>query len=1063
MRSVAIKLNKEIMVENHVVAESIAPMEFTGERFVPEALGNIELEHWHRYVLARELAVGKDVLDIASGEGYGSAFVAEVANQVTGVDIAIDAVKHANGRYQRENLQYLEGSCAAIPLPDHAVDLIVSFETIEHHDEHDAMMREFKRVLRPDGCLLISSPDKHFYSEVPNYQNPYHVKELYEVEFKDLLSSWYKNARYFNQRLVYGSAVLPESGQSEIVHNEMIAQKVCSNAGLPRPDYWIALASDADLPVLSTGLFEQNVLESEVLGSWKRTVDAKQKALQESDEQLKSRAQELQALREELDGVTQQLAAIKLKSLHNWTFRPVDQARIIAKFGFRAARYVYRKVPFSAEARVSHRRYLQKNWPTLWNALVRVRHGQLVKKRYVAMGTPYTEFPWRTTPIALPSYKHPLISIIVPIYGKYNYTLRCLASIQRHLPGLPFEVIVIDDCSPDESRDILANVEGIRLLLNEENQGFLRSCNIAAKAALGEYLYFLNNDTEVTQGWLESLVSTFDKFPGAGLVGSKLVYPDGVLQEAGGIIWRDGSAWNFGRYQDPSDPVYCYARETDYCSGASIMVPTSLFHELGGFDELYLPAYCEDSDLALRIRSRGYRVIYQPQSVVVHYEGVSNGTDLGSGIKSYQVENMRKQYERWRDLLDNYQDNAIDVDQAKDRGASRRVLVLDHRTPTPDRDAGSMVVFNLMLLLREMGFQVTFIPEDNYCHIPGVTDELQAVGVEVLYAPYCTSVIEHLKTCGHRYDLAILVRPGVMERHLESVRCYCPNAKVLYHTIDLHHLRMEREAAITGDKRSRAAQEMKLVEFRAIRHADAAIVVSTAEKQLLDAELPGQAVFVLPLIMNVLGTKIPFAERSGIMFVGGYEHAPNVDAVEYFVAEVLPLVHRKLPEIQFYVVGSNLPERLKALSSEHVVMTGFVDDLQAMQDHVRINVAPLRYGAGIKGKVGGAMAAGLPSVVTNIAAEGMGLEPGENVLVANSTEEMARLICDLYSDEMLWSRLSAKGIDFAEQAWGAQAAWSALENILGTLGMKVQHSDRPLSLWNPGLGIAATHKMENKQ
>ncbi len=1041
-------------------------LEFTGERFVPEEHGNIELEHWHRYLQARELAVGKDVLDIASGEGYGSALISEVARQVTGVDIAPEAVAHASARYQRPNLRYLEGNCAAIPLPDHSVDLIVSFETIEHHEQHEEMMREFKRVLRPDGLLLISNPDKHFYSEVPNYSNPYHVKELYEQEFKQLLSGWYKNTRYFGQRLVYGSAIFPETGASESIHYEMQDREIRPSNGLPRPLYWVALASDVELPALSTGLFEQDPLRSELLRQWKAAVKDQARLVSERDHQLEQRANqlkeraehikrldaELEAAHEAFRTVTTSIswkASLPLREARRWAMTPGAQIRRYSSYAFGATRWIYRSIPFSAEARVGHRRFVQKYLPAVWRLLTRVDRGHVGSQTRAIKGTPYAEFPWQTTTIELPQHAQPLVSVIVPIYGKHNYTLRCLASIQRHLPALPFEVIVVDDCSPDESRDILAKVKGIRLVLNETNQGFLRSCNLGAKQARGQYLYFLNNDTEVTPGWLDTLIATFDQFPGTGLVGSKLVYPDGVLQEAGGIIWKDGSAWNFGRYKDQLDPVYCYARETDYCSGASIVVPAALYAELGGFDELYLPAYCEDSDLALRIRSRGYRVIYQPQSVIVHYEGVSNGTDLNSGVKAYQVENMRKQYERWKDLLATYQDNGVDVDRAKDRTATRRVLVVDHCTPTPDRDAGSVIIFNLMLLMREMGFQVTFVAEDNHLYLPGYTDELQAYGVEVLYEPYCPSVESHVKQCGYRYDLALLVRPGVIEKHLETVRRHCPHAKLIYHTVDLHYLRMQREAAVAGIDNKRDVEQMKLIEHDAIRRADASIVVSTAEQALLKQELPQAPVHVLPLIMDVPGTRVGFAERQDIIFVGGYQHTPNVDAVEYFVAEVLPLIHQKLPDVRLHVVGSNVPASIEALASERVIITGFVDDLQPLQDRMRVNVAPLRYGAGIKGKIGSAMAVGLPSVATTIATEGMGLVAGRDVLVGDDAQALADQVCQLYTDEALWTAMSAAGISFADQAWGARAAWKAFEKILDSVDLPVRQSKRPLSLWRP--------------
>ncbi|MEO6292390.1 MAG: class I SAM-dependent methyltransferase [Burkholderiaceae bacterium] len=742
---------------------------------------------------------------------------------------------------------------------------------------------------------------------------------------------------------------------------------------------------------------------------------------------------------------------LPLREVRTWIATPKKQAKRYIKWGARLARGLYQFLPLSESAKLMHKNALNKHFPRL--LAIGGSHAAITQKLVCPKIESFVpekitnpvEFA-KSVEISLsPS---PTVSIIIPVYGQIDYTLRCLASIAEHSTQVSFEVIVVDDCSLDTSASILPKVNGIRFIRNTENQGFIRSCNTGAGAARGEYLCFLNNDTKVTAGWLDELMRTFEVFPGTGLVGSKLVYPDGRLQEAGGIVWQDGSAWNFGRYQDPSQPIYNYAREVDYCSGASIMVPTVLFKELGGFDEHYLPAYCEDCDIALKIRDKGYRVIYQPLSTVIHFEGVTSGVDTSKGTKAYQVENTKKLYTRWGTRLKNHQLAGVDVDNAKDRAAKRRVLVIDHCTPTPNKDAGSLITFNMMLLLREMDFQVTFIPENDFLYQSEYTTALQRAGIEVLYAPYVTSVEQHIKKYGKRYALVFMYRPIVYERHFGAIRQHCPQAKVLFHTVDLHFLRMSRQAVLQSNAdMQQAANSMKRLELSAICAVDASIVVSTTELQLLRTDLPTAKLHVFPLIMDVEGASQPFADRRDIVFVGGYQHAPNVDAVKYFVAEVMPMLRKRLPSVRFFAVGSHTPAEIYALACEDVVVTGFVDDITPLLGKMRISVAPLRYGAGIKGKIGSAMAVGLPVVATPLAAEGMSLQDGKTILVAEGAEQFAETIVKLYQSESLWNQISQNSLQFAEKTWGAEAAWQALHLILDDLGLSSVRGKYPLSLY----------------
>lgn len=253
---------------------NLEALSFTGERFVPEMHGILELEHLHRYLEACEIAAGKVVLDIACGEGYGSAVLAQKADKVIGVDISVETIEHAQRRYKNENLEYLAGSCARIPLCDASVDMVVSFETIEHHEQHEQMMQEIKRVLRPTGVLLISSPDKNHYSASvgPDYINPYHVKELYQHEFKQLLGNYFKNIAYFGQRVIYGSGIFAESLPTPTLSYLKVGETVSKSPGLMNPSYWLALASDTQLPMLASGVLEQPINDSEIIQSWRKVV-----------------------------------------------------------------------------------------------------------------------------------------------------------------------------------------------------------------------------------------------------------------------------------------------------------------------------------------------------------------------------------------------------------------------------------------------------------------------------------------------------------------------------------------------------------------------------------------------------------------------------------------------------------------------------------------------------------------------------------------------------------------------------------------------------------------------
>lgn len=629
----------------------------------------------------------------------------------------------------------------------------------------------------------------------------------------------------------------------------------------------------------------------------------------------------------------------------------------------------------------------------------------------------------------VPTSEQPTATIVIPVHGQHLHTFSCLHSLAEHSGKTSYEVIVVDDQSPEPVTDAMPGVTGVRVIRNATNLGFIRNCNLAAREARGKYIVFLNNDTLVTAGWLEALLAPFERDDKTGAVGAKLIYPDGTLQEAGGIIWRDGSAWNYGRGDDPAKAEYNYVREVDYCSGACLAVRKQDFLAHGGFDEAFVPAYCEDSDFCLRMRSLGFKVLYQPACTVVHFEGASHGTNTNSGLKSYQVRNTKLLFERWKTRLGAHRANGVLPSLERERGVSRRILYIDATMVTPDQDSGSVRVRGVLKTAHEHGCKVTFIADNLEYKSPYVED-LQQLGVEVRYWPQLPSIESYLEEEGAFFDVIILSRYYVAEKHIASVRRFAPQALVALDTHDLHFLRLRRLAELDPSAtNNKAADEAYAKEMAIMEACDVTLVVSPVERELLARERPNLDVRIFTNIHDVADTVPPFESRDGIMFVGGYRHPPNVDAVLWYVADVLPKLKQMLPGVKTYIIGSNAPESITSLADEALEVVGFVPDMRPWLERVRVSISPLRYGAGVKGKINQAMSHGLPVVGTSPSVEGMHLQDGLEVLVADDPADFAEAIRRLHTDSALWNRLSIASLENVRTHFSSAAAWSVMEGL----------------------------------
>ena len=600
----------------------------------------------------------------------------------------------------------------------------------------------------------------------------------------------------------------------------------------------------------------------------------------------------------------------------------------------------------------------------------------------------------------LPTAPNPEVSIIIPVHNHIETTLSLLHKLRLNTDTTKFEIIIVDDASTDSTKEILTKIRGIKVVTQTINVGYLRATNSAIKFCEGKNICLLNNDTLPESGWLDSLVRTMKSDDQVAIAGSMLLSSDGKVAEVGSQIFQNRQIWNLGRWATRGNELFNFSREVDYCSAAAILVDGLFFRSLGGFDERYVPAYYEDTDLATTAWSQGRKVVYVHDSVVKHIEGVSHGTDTSQGLKAYQEVNREKFWDKWSKLIE-LPWSLDDVPRYEaDRDSKGIIVFIDNFVPSLESNAGATRAYRIIEAMRRLKFHVVVIPAN-----PGIEilnrDRLHQNGVEI-YQSY-DQALSNLSMRSDRINSFWVSRVDVAKIMFPRIKSDFPGKAIYFDTVDLHHLRDARNIEINDSKNAIYGSKMKNLELSICTEATKTVVVAGYEKKYLEEAGITSPVYELFMPQDPNPDFPKVKTRGSVLFVGNFQHTPNTDAVEWLIEEVLPkITSRKEDPIQLQIVGQGLPEAIRArLNDKNTQYIGWQESLQELYSEARMVVVPLRYGAGKKGKLGEAILSNCAVISTSVGVEGYSIESERDFLLADTAEDFAQAIMRLWNDPEL--------------------------------------------------------------
>lgn len=644
--------------------------------------------------------------------------------------------------------------------------------------------------------------------------------------------------------------------------------------------------------------------------------------------------------------------------------------------------------------------------------------------------------------LELPAAATPDVSIIVVLFNRAELTFQCLRSIRENF-DVAVEVIIADNASTDRTPDLLERIRGARIIRNAENRHFLQAVNEAAREARGTHLLLLNNDAQLLPGSLKAALETIGTDDMIGAVGGRIIRMDGSLQEAGSIIWRDGSCLGYGRDDNPFSSPYMFRRDVDYCSGAFLLTPRKVWEGLGGFDERFKPAYYEETDYCMRLWERKLRVVYDPFAAILHHEFASSASSANA--IALQAEHQGLFAKRHAKRLQQHLDSSAEVLVARLHRREpplQRLLFIDDQVPHRSLGSGFPRARTVLLSLLERGYFLTVFPmvvldeewSSVYSDVPRDVEVINDMGLPLLEA--------FLRNRKRYYDAIVVSRPHNMKLFQAVVNAYPEWFKDTAIVYDAEAFLAPREIGLRelNGMRPEAAEIERTYRDEAALAASADCVVAVSEMdRTLFRQYGVGHVHLLGHTLEIEATGRAFQDRHGFLFIGAIheETSPNADSMIWFLSEVWPIIRRRLGErAELIMAGINRSDRVKSLAGPGVRIIGRVDDLSLQYERARVFIAPTRFAAGIPHKVHEAAAHGLPVVATPILAEQLDWRDGLQIAVGGTAAEFAERCIELHESPQAWLKLRDAALDAVAQECSAKEFEERISEILRCAGLE---------------------------